>query len=54
MSHHPFPVSLLVLFHRIFIGIIRLSPFFHYVPESGNWHDGTYTRWIAALPAATT
>jgi len=24
----------------------------HYVPESGNWHDGTFTRWIAALSAA--
>ncbi|MFC1636633.1 hypothetical protein ACFL5Z_17530 [Planctomycetota bacterium] len=23
-----------------------------YVPESGNWHDGTFTRWIAALSAA--
>jgi hypothetical protein len=22
------------------------------VPESGNWHDGTFTRWIAALSAA--
>ncbi len=25
---------------------------YRYVPESGNWHDGTFTRWIAALPAA--
>jgi hypothetical protein len=23
-----------------------------YMPESGNWHDGTFTRWIAALSAA--
>jgi len=23
------------------------------VPESGNWHGGTPTRWTAALPAAT-
>ena len=23
-----------------------------YVPESGNWHGGTCTRWIAALSAA--
>ena len=23
-----------------------------YVPESGNWHGGTPTRWTAALPAA--
>jgi hypothetical protein len=23
-----------------------------YVPETGNWHGGTYTRWIAALSAA--
>jgi hypothetical protein len=22
------------------------------MPESGNWHGGTFTRWIAALPAA--
>jgi hypothetical protein len=25
---------------------------YHYVPESGNWHDGTFTRRIAALSAA--
>jgi hypothetical protein len=25
---------------------------YRYMPESGNWHGGTYTRWIAALPAA--
>ena len=23
-----------------------------YVPELDNWHDGTFTRWIAALSAA--
>jgi hypothetical protein len=23
------------------------------VPESGNWHGGTHTRWIVALSAAT-
>ena len=23
-----------------------------YMPESGNWHDGTFTRWTTALPAA--
>jgi len=23
------------------------------MPESGNWHGGTFTRWIAALSAAT-
>ena len=23
-----------------------------YMPESGNWHDGTFTRWIAALSVA--
>ena len=26
---------------------------YRYVPESGNWHDGTFTRWIVALSAAT-
>ena len=26
---------------------------YRYVPESGNWHDGTFTRWIAALSAAS-
>ena len=25
---------------------------YRYMPESGNWHGGTFTRWIAALPAA--
>ncbi len=25
---------------------------YRYVPESGNWHGGTLTRWIAALSAA--
>ena len=25
---------------------------YHYMPESGNWHDGTFTRWIVALSAA--
>ena len=25
---------------------------YRYMPESGNWHDGTFTRWIAALSAA--
>ena len=25
---------------------------YRYMPESGNWHGGTLTRWIAALPAA--
>jgi hypothetical protein len=25
---------------------------YHYMPESGNWHDRTFTRWIVALPAA--
>ena len=25
---------------------------YRYTPESGNWHDGTFTRWIAALSAA--
>ncbi len=24
-----------------------------YVPESGNWHGGTFTRWTVALSAAT-
>ena len=23
-----------------------------YMPESGNWHDGIFTRWTAALSAA--
>ena len=23
------------------------------MPESGNWHDETFTHWIVALPAAT-
>ena len=26
---------------------------YRYVPESGNWHDGTYTRKIEAFSAAT-
>src|SRR5207245_4949185 len=26
---------------------------YRYVPESGNWHGGTPTRWIEALSAAT-
>src|SRR5262250_108987 len=26
---------------------------YRYVPESGNWHGGTHTRWIVALSAAT-
>ncbi len=26
---------------------------YRYVPESGNWHDGTFTHWIVALSAAT-
>jgi len=25
---------------------------YRYVPESGNWHGGTLTRWMAALSAA--
>ena len=25
---------------------------YRYVPELGNWHGGTLTRWIAALSAA--
>jgi hypothetical protein len=25
---------------------------YHYMPESGNWHDRTFTRWIVALSAA--
>jgi len=25
---------------------------YRYVPESGNWHGGIRTRWIAALSAA--
>ncbi len=25
---------------------------YRYMPESGNWHGGTFTRWIAALSAA--
>ena len=25
---------------------------YRYVPESGNWHVGTLTRWMAALSAA--
>jgi hypothetical protein len=25
---------------------------YRYMPESGNWHDGTFTRWIGALSAA--
>ena len=29
-----------------------LEPWYRYVPESSNWHGGTFTRWIAALPAA--
>jgi hypothetical protein len=26
---------------------------YRYVPESGNWHDGTFTRKIEAFSAAT-
>ena len=26
---------------------------YRYVPESGNWHDGTFTHWTMALSAAT-
>jgi hypothetical protein len=25
---------------------------YRYMPESGNWHGGTFTRWITALSAA--
>jgi len=25
---------------------------YRYMPESGNWHGRTFTRWIAALSAA--
>ena len=25
---------------------------YRYVPESGDWHGGTLTRWMAALSAA--
>jgi len=28
------------------------EPWYRCVPESGNWHVGTLTRWMAALPAA--
>jgi hypothetical protein len=24
---------------------------YHYVPESGNWHGGTFTRWITGSVA---
>ena len=33
-------------------GVTRHGPWHHYVPESDNWHGGTFTRWTAALPAA--
>lgn len=33
--------------------VTRHEPWHRYVPESSNWHGGTLTRWIAALPAAT-
>jgi hypothetical protein len=26
---------------------------YRYVPESGNWHGGTFTHWTMALSAAT-
>ncbi len=33
------------------VGYLRWE-WYHYMPESGNWHGGTFTRWIAALSAA--
>jgi len=32
--------------------VTRHELWYRYMPESGNWHGGTLTRWIAALPAA--
>jgi len=32
--------------------VTQHEPWYRYVPESGNWHGGTFTRWIAALSAA--
>ena len=26
---------------------------YRYMPESSNWHDGIFTRWITAFSAAT-
>ena len=33
--------------------VTQHEPWYRYVPESGNWHGGTSTRWIAALSAAS-
>ncbi len=33
--------------------VTQHGPWYRYVPESGNWHGGTSTRWIAALSAAS-
>ena len=32
--------------------VICPEMWYRYMPESGNWHDGTFTRWIMALSAA--
>jgi hypothetical protein len=32
--------------------VTRHELWYRYMPESGNWHGGTFTRWIAALSAA--
>ena len=33
--------------------VTQHGPWYRYVPESGNWHGRTFTRWIAALSAAS-
>jgi hypothetical protein len=39
--------------HQAELGVVTDPKHWHrYVPESGNWHGGTCTRWIAALSAA--
>jgi hypothetical protein len=37
---------------RVDHAVTRHDLWFRYMPESGNWHGGTFTRWTAALSAA--
>jgi hypothetical protein len=36
------------------MGVTPHDLWHRYLPESGNWQDGTFTRWIVALSAAPT
>jgi hypothetical protein len=37
---------------RVDHAVTRPDLWYRYMPESGNWHGGTFTRWTAALSAA--